>query len=111
MTQNNDIEQRLADILEDCRRYKHRDYAATANDVSEDTIEMKQVKAIRADGWVHISELDIDGALENGRICIERLENIYEFSCVAGPLALCEEWLTLTRCFNHIEAIKQKVGG
>jgi hypothetical protein len=48
---------------------------------------------------------DVDfpaGALHNGEAYANRLENIYDFECGAGPLRNCHEWIELRRCLSHI---------
>jgi hypothetical protein len=42
------------------------------------------------------------GALHNGEAYAERLENIYDFECEAGPLRNCSEWVELRRCMQHV---------
>lgn len=42
------------------------------------------------------------GAIINGRISIERLKNIYNFQCQAGSLNMCEDFIELERCFEHL---------
>ena len=42
------------------------------------------------------------GAIVNGRIHIERLESLYGFECQGGPLANCDDWDGLKRCFEHL---------
>ena len=42
------------------------------------------------------------GALHNGEVYADRLENIYDFECEAGPLRNCTEWVELRRCMRYI---------
>jgi len=42
------------------------------------------------------------GEIVNGRTHIDRLESVYRFDCEAGPLALCDDWQGLKRCFEHL---------
>jgi hypothetical protein len=41
------------------------------------------------------------GAILNGRIYMDRLDG-YPFECEAGPLHLCDDWVELRRCFEHL---------
>jgi hypothetical protein len=50
-----------------------------------------------------VSDADFPaGAIENGRVYIERLERDYQFNCEAGPLTLCSDWIELVRCFEYM---------
>lgn len=40
------------------------------------------------------------GAVHNGRIFMDRLEEDYSFECEAGPLSGCAEWQELKRCYD-----------
>lgn len=42
------------------------------------------------------------GAIENGRVFMQRLEEHYKFECDGGSLANCQEWTELKRCFEHM---------
>ena len=40
------------------------------------------------------------GAVENGAVFMDRIERDYEFSCEAGSLNLCSDWIEFRRCFE-----------
>lgn len=42
------------------------------------------------------------GAIENGRVFLQRLADHYDFTCEAGPLASCIEYHEAVRCFEFI---------
>lgn len=59
---------------------------------------------------VHVGESignDVEypsGAIYNGQAFIDRLEQVYDFNCEAGPLRNCYEWMELRRCFDYLAA-------
>ena len=42
------------------------------------------------------------GAIENGRVLLQRLADHYDFTCEAGALANCIEYHEAVRCFEVI---------
>ena len=50
------------------------------------------------------------GALHNGEEYANRLENIYDFQCEAGPLRNCYEWTELRRCMAAVAEYVQASG-
>ena len=42
------------------------------------------------------------GAIENGRVFLQRLADHYDFTCEAGSLANCSDFHEAVRCFEHI---------
>lgn len=42
------------------------------------------------------------GAIENGRVLLERLADHYDFTCDAGSLSNCTDYMDAVACFNFI---------
>jgi hypothetical protein len=42
------------------------------------------------------------GAIHNGRVLADRLEQNYGFECESGSLAMCSEWQEFRACFEHL---------
>ncbi|WP_010658155.1 hypothetical protein, partial [Brucella anthropi] len=42
------------------------------------------------------------GAIENGRVFLQRLADHYDFTCEAGSLANCTDYHEAVRCFEFI---------
>lgn len=40
------------------------------------------------------------GAVENGAVFLNRIEQDYNFECDAGSIAICSDWIELRRCFE-----------
>jgi hypothetical protein len=45
---------------------------------------------------------NVEGAIVNGRVYADRLEQEYKFECEAGPLHLCADWVEFRRCFEWL---------
>ena len=50
------------------------------------------------------------GAIHNGRVAIERLENTYEFQEQKGhKLALCSDWQEVVCCFEYLASHAEQI--
>lgn len=61
--------------------------------------------AVLADLAERASAADLElpnGAIHNGRACIDRLDGYYDFECEGGPLRMNVEWDILKRSFEHL---------